>query len=173
MGQDAFSFDPPPPEPAIGPGPDAPPEQWVPRLSRLLHRQHDSARRLDELSIRQSAAIEAEDTDDLLRIVEDREPVVETMVAINRELEPFARRSGGLFAGLNAAQRADLEQQVAAVDSLLARVNERDRDDREKLEIARSVIAAELAATRAGRGAVAAYGKPTPTPGARFQDRQG
>lgn len=167
MGQDAFNFGHPP-----DPGHQPPTDQWAPRLARLLSRQHELARALEDLSIRQSAAIDADDAVEILRVVEARDPVVEMMVAVNRELEPFARRDGGLFAGLDAVERAEIEQQVAAVDALIAGVNQRDREDRSRLEAMRAAAAAQLAATRAGTGAVAAYGLPAGTH-ARFQDREG
>jgi flagellar biosynthesis/type III secretory pathway chaperone len=152
---------------------------WLPRLTRLLDEQAELCAGLDALSAQQSRAVNDGDTDALLRILGQRQPVVDRMSEINGLLEPFRSRKEALIASLARAQRDGVMQRVGRIAALVESVRARDDQDRIKLEQQRTTVADELATLSRGRGAATAYasaaanGYGAYARSASSQDRQG
>ena len=142
------------------------------RLVRLVERQHGQFTTLAGLSDRQRAAIDAGDSDELLRVLGERQTIVDQITATGDELAPFQRRWDELIRALNADDRAALSQRVAELQELSQRVAEHDERDRLALETRRAALVDDIAGVVKSRGAIAAYGGQRPG-GPRFHDREG
>ncbi len=156
------------------------PSRWLPRLRRLVDDQTDLALSLDHLSSIQTEAVNRGDVATTLDVLAQREPLVERMTAISRELEPFLSQptiAGGVTGTTSPASRlqgelrSDLERRLSRLTDVMNRVNERDRADRARLESLRQHVADELASVATSKGAMSAYGSPSGVQNPSFQDR--
>lgn len=152
--------------------------RWLPALTRLLDDQCIACTALEALSAQQTRAIGGADTDLLLRIIGQRQTLVDRVAEINKRLEPFRRGKETLLAKLQPSQRDGVVQRVGKIAALVESVRARDDQDRIAVERMRGVVADELAGLAKGRGAAAAYAAAGAGAGGygqppRFQDRQG
>jgi hypothetical protein len=156
---------------------DGEPSAWLAPLTRLLDEQRTLCAGLEALSAQQTGVLASGDTDALLRILGQRQTIVDRVTAINRALEPFRSRKEELLARLAPAQREGVVGRVAAIAGHVEAVRVRDEQDRRTIEGMRDGVAAELGGLTRGRGAAAAYtagavgGRGVGGP--KFQDRQG
>src|SRR3954470_21497024 len=81
------------------------PARWLPRVQKLLDEQCELCVGLDSLSARQTQALGMGDTDGLLRILGQRQTLLDRVVEINAALEPFRANKEHLLGALGAAQR--------------------------------------------------------------------
>lgn len=150
---------------------------WLPMLGRLLDEQCELCAGLEALSARQSQAVRDGDTDALLGVLGQRQPLVDRVSQINATLEPFRAQRETLLGRLSPVHRDGVVQKVGKIAALVESVRARDDADRAALERQRTQVADELAGLTRGRGAAAAYaGYQTAMGGghaARFQDRKG
>lgn len=143
------------------------------RLRRLLDEQETLFVRLDALSKRQRALVEEERTDELLRLLTERQTVIDAVGGIAREVQPYRDRWEAVLAEASAEQRERFSEQIERVAELASRVAARDDADRKLMEQRRDTLAGELAGAGRARGAVAAYGGgKAGRPAAKFQDRE-
>ncbi len=165
-----------PSPPSDSPGPPSAGEAG--RLRRLLEEQRELCRHLDALGERQESCIAEDDTDALLRVLAERQTLVDRVSAVSGELEPLRKRKDEILAGVSESQRQEVKLVVGELTELAERITRRDDAQRAMLEAKRTRLAEQIAGVNRGRGAVAAYGHryPTATPPApapRFEDRQG
>jgi hypothetical protein len=149
------------------------PARWLPRVHKLLDEQCELCVGLDSLSARQTEAVGIGDTDGLLRILGQRQTLVDRVAAIGTALEPFREKRDGLLGRLAPTQREGIVQRVGKIAALVESVRARDDRDRMVLEKMRSGVADELANLTRVKGAAAAYAANGAGSGARFQDRRG
>jgi hypothetical protein len=141
---------------------------WV---AAALTRQLELYGRLDQLSLRQGALIDDDDTDRLLAVLGERQVVVDEVAEIGTRLEPVRQDWDGFLHGLPAPTREQLRHLVSTLTDLAGIVAGRDEADRRRLELRRSEVGEELASVTRGRSAVRAYGgRGSPVP--IFQDRE-
>ncbi len=148
------------------------PRQWGARLARLVERQHELFTTLDQLSARQTACIDGGDSDELLRVLGERQTIVDQIVQIGEEMAPLQARWEELIREVDAGVRASLSRRVADLQQMSQRIAEQDERDRLALETRRAALVDDMAGLVKSRHAVAAYGgaaKSSP----RFQDREG
>lgn len=148
------------------------------RLRRLLEEQRELCRSLDVLGVQQETCIEADDTDGLLRVLAERQSIVDRVSVVSAELEPLRVRKDEIFANISEDQRAEVKLVVGELNELAERITRRDDAQRVMLEAKRARLAEQIAGVNRGRGAVAAYAnRPTgyapPPARPRFEDRQG
>ena len=148
------------------------PARWLPRVSHLLDEQCELCVGLDSLSSRQTQAVGIGDTDGLLRILGQRQTLVDRVMEINAILEPFRTKKDELVSRLAPAQREGIVQRVGKIAALVENVRARDDQDRVSIEKMRTSVADELANLTRVKGAAAAY-SPAGVGGARFHDRKG
>jgi hypothetical protein len=149
------------------------PAKWLPRLNKLLDEQCELCVGLDTLSARQTQAVGIGDTDGLLRILGQRQTLVDRVTEINASLEPFRSRKEELLGRLGPAQREGIVQRVGKIAALVESVRARDDQDRISIEKMRSAVADELANMTRVKGAAAAYARNGATGGPMYQDRKG
>lgn len=145
---------------------------WVLPLTAALQEQRELCERMVTLSGLQRVKVSAADTDGLLRILGERQVVVDRLSRLNEDLASFRRSKDRLCARMNGAQRETVAGLMDGIAKAVESVRMQDEIDRVALEAQRTAVADELAALSKGRGAVAAYAVSGPT-AARFQDRSG
>lgn len=156
-----------------------PASEWLPAVFRALDEQHVLCSRLAELGEEQAIHVESGKTDELMRVLGDRQQLLDRIVRINTRLEPFRSRREAIFPRLTDQQRGQIEQRIESIAGLVDRVRRRDDQDRQALEKQRKSVAEELAGIGKLKGAVAAYAGAAETVarssnrGARFQDHLG
>lgn len=149
-------------------GPPAPAR----RLAELLDRQHELFARLEALSADQRRAIESGDDDGLLRALNRRQGVISSITSLNEATRPLVAWCGDAADRMPAHDRTLIQERMARLDAIVARIAEGDERDRGALESRRAAIAGELGAVSTGRRAMNAYGAGAPG-GPRYQDRRG
>lgn len=143
------------------------------RLRTLLDEQEALFVRLDALSKEQARLVREEATDELLRLLGERQGVVAALEQASAELEPFRDRWDRVLAGARPEQRDRFAAQLNKLSEIAATIAARDDADRRTIEERRDRLAGDLAGVGNVRGAVAAYGQSGTRPAARFQDREG
>lgn len=134
------------------------PDVWLPRLQRLLADQFALTVELDAIDIRKASALDACDMETYLATLEERQPVIDAMTALNEDLKPFADRFAVLATGLKDEQREAVFAQAGKLDAALLAITQRDSIESGVLAERRDEIARELANIRNGRAALGAYG---------------
>ncbi len=142
------------------------------RLGELLAEQELLFLQLDALSKQQSRFVQDEHTDELLRILGERQGVVENLERASRHLEPYRAEWDAVLAGARPEQRDRFARQVEQLADLAAAIGARDDADRRIIEERRDKLAGDLAGLGRVQGAVAAYGPSQARPDARFQDME-
>lgn len=136
------------------------PDVWLPRLQRLMADQLALTAELDTIDARKAEALEAGDMESFLSTLEERQPVIDSMTALNEDLKPFADRFAVLAASLKDEQREAVFAQAGRLDAALLAITRRDALESQVLAERRDAVAAELANLRTGRAALGAYGSP-------------
>ena len=134
------------------------PDRWVPRLQRMLERQHGLYSELDGLSRQQSGHIESGDTDALLGVLTSRQALIDQISSVNAELEPFVRSWTRLVAQVTEEQRREVEGRFAALDVVIGGIARRDDEDRARLEARRRAVSESISSANRARAAASAYG---------------
>lgn len=147
--------------------------RWLPRLTRLLDEQMELCRGLESLSEAQSNAVSDGDAEALLRVLGERQTIIDRVGEINMELETFRSRRERVLARLSVAERAEVEGRIESIAKAVGSVCERDERDRRELQSQRDEVSKQLGGIGKSRGAVAAYGAGVSAgvSRARFQDR--
>ncbi|MCW5757606.1 MAG: hypothetical protein KIT54_10255 [Phycisphaeraceae bacterium] len=141
------------------------------RVLPALERQAALYDQLAAFGPRQDALIESDQGDGLLRLMGERQTVVDELVEVHRSIEDIRDRWQGFVESLPAGERMALGERLNALKALAARVHEQDARTREQLDSARERVREGLGDLGRARGAMRAYG---PTGGAlpRHQDRE-
>ncbi len=144
---------------------------WHAQAVALLTRQEELLQQLDQLSQRQSDLIAAGDTEMLLSVLTDRQPIVEQIAGTTEQLA----KARVAWADLPDSDpwRAGISERMRRSSDLAAAIAMRDREDEAAMRRAGDAIAAELGSLGRQRNAAAAYATGTPSTGARLQDREG
>ncbi|MEM8756186.1 MAG: hypothetical protein AAGF47_00200 [Planctomycetota bacterium] len=139
----------------------------------LVAEQLSLCGRLDELSGRQHELIEAdgaESTDELLRVLGERQTVIEQIAGVSTRLGPFRSSWESHIALLGEAERERVRGMLGSLETMMRRVAERDEADRQTMETRRNTVRDLAGGVTRSNAAVNAYGS-APTKGPRYQDR--
>lgn len=140
------------------------------RLVALLDQQIDLYGTLDELSKRQHDIVETDDTDSLLRVLAERQSVINRIANLARALEPFRSDWDASVNRLPDAERVRIRGRLDELAIVMEQISRRDEHDRDVIEQRRTAIGAELGGARRTGVALSAYGGQAKGP--RFQDRE-
>ena len=155
-------------EPRAPPSPD-----WAPRLARIVARQRDLYRQLDQLSRTQSQFISQDRTEELLGVLGRRQQLIDELGRLNEQMAPFVAQWNELSESLPKRERALLRESFDEVSLLVVGIGQRDDADRRALESRKAQIGGEISGIVNGRGAVSAYAGRSGSAEPRFQDREG
>ncbi|MEQ8317452.1 MAG: flagellar protein FliT [Phycisphaerales bacterium] len=131
------------------------------RVLPALERQAALYDQLAGFGPRQDELIAGGEGDDLLRLMGERQAVVDELVAVHQGLEDVRRDWEGFVAELTEADRAALSERLDRVKVLATRVHEQDSKTRQHLDGARDRVQSTMQGVGRGKGAVRAYGGST------------
>lgn len=148
--------------------------QPVETLVGLLDQQHEIYLQLRELAQRQSRLVADGDAESLLTLLNQRQALIDQLLKINEQIEPFKKQWSAFWAELDASQRQRIRERMDAVQSLLDGIMEQDERDRQALAAQRSQVGQRLSDVSRGTAVNRAYGRAAPTTTQnRFTDQQG
>lgn len=127
------------------------------RLIELLTRQRDVYRQLRQLTDVQRQAIDGEKPEDLLRILGDRQRLINRLGEVNTELEPFRSRWEEIRQGIAPASRLAVGELVEEVQQLLKGILEQDEGDCDALKRRSKSCRDQAAGAAMGQRVHAAY----------------
>lgn len=148
------------------------PGAWYGQLTSLLEEQRSLCASLAELSRVQGDLVDSGDTDGLLRVLAERQVLVDRVSTINVAMDPFRQVRAEAMERLSVSDRVALQGRIGAIAELVDQIRTRDEADRAALEQRRGAIVEELTGVSRSRGALAAYGARAGGGGARMQDRE-
>ncbi|MEO1535856.1 MAG: flagellar export chaperone FlgN [Planctomycetota bacterium] len=140
------------------------------RLVALLDEQIDLYGVLDGLSKQQHGIVESDDTDSLLRVLAERQTVINKIAGLARALDPFRADWDANVNQLPDTERVRIRGRLDELAIIMEQIARRDEHDRDVIEQRRSEIGAELGGAKRAGAAMSAYGGPARGP--RFQDRE-
>ncbi|MFI4916984.1 MAG: hypothetical protein ACIAS6_10825 [Phycisphaerales bacterium JB060] len=128
------------------------------RVLPALERQAALYDQLSTFGPRQDDLIARGEGDELLRLMGERQAVVDELVEVHRGLEDVRSDWQSFVGGLAEGERAMLGERLDRVKELAARVHEQDSATRESLDGARDRVRASMQGVGRGKGALRAYG---------------
>lgn len=143
---------------------------WARTLAGVLDRLHERFGALRALCDRQGTLVESDDAEGLVAIMNERQPVIDEIQRIDRELEPLRTQWVAGAPGLPGAFRERIARRIEEIGELSAAVAQRDETDRAAMARRRDEVAERLVEIGRGRGALAAYGRAATGPS--FQDTE-
>lgn len=147
---------------------------WVDTLTALLEKQEAIYLQMQVYSRRQTQLIEAEDAESLLTLLDERQRLIDQLIAISREVEPFKQRWPALWASLEEPARRVLKSRIDAVQAMLDQILQQDERDRAALVEHRRKIGGQLGELSRGASLHRAYHSTNGGPAAsQFTDRRG
>ena len=141
------------------------------RLLKVLDEQHRLYAAMRTLGIRQRKAIDEEKTDDLLRVLAERQGVIDQISRNDGVLDPYREFWDDLAEDLGESEKGDIERRLEELGVLMREITESDERDRKTLELRRDSIASQASGVRRGGAALRAYSDGAKGR-ARFQDRR-
>ena len=147
---------------------------WAEQLLALLERQVRVYEQLRELSGRQGRFVDEGQAEPLLRLLAQRQHLIDELTRLNAELEPMRRDWTDRLAELDEPTRRRINDHVDQMQRLLREIMQQDERDRASLSGRRDQASGELRAIRAGAAVNKAYGQAAaPTDLNRYTDQQG
>lgn len=142
-------------------------EAWSPETARALLRDRvmpaleRQAALYDQLAAfgpRQDELIASGEGDELLRLMGDRQAVVDELVEVHRGLEDVRAGWQVFVDGLDEDEREALGDRLDALKALAARVHDQDSQTRQHLDGARDRVSSSMSSIGKAKGAMRAYG---------------
>lgn len=147
------------------------PVEWAPRLAGILDEQRRLCGELERLSGQQGERIQSGDTTALMRVLAERQEIIDCLSHLNSELEPYRREWDWCMERLASNERTAMETKVRELGEMIDRIWASDDADRAALERQRSAVSSELSNLSRGRVAMSAYGVRPAGTGPMYQDR--
>jgi hypothetical protein len=107
---------------------------------------------------RQDELIASGEGDELLRLMGERQGVVDELVEVHQGLEDVRGDWDGFVGGLPDDERKSLGVRLDELKALAARVHEQDARTRQHLDGARDRVSSSMSGVGRARGALRAYG---------------
>lgn len=133
------------------------------RVLALLERQRDLYRRLKDLAARQRQVVTAQEPEQLLEVLAERQKYVHALSGVNEELRPIRDRWPAIHARMTPGQQERATAVLQDVQRTLAEILEGDEQDARLLSARMSTIRQETLGLAACSRAHAAYGEAAST----------
>ncbi|MFH1419594.1 MAG: hypothetical protein ABII12_15060 [Planctomycetota bacterium] len=147
-----------PTPPIRAPGPnDGPSQPGASQLVELLERQRSLYHRLRTLAERQKSLVVCEDVQPLLRLLADRQRLVDELMELNKEMSEFRRNWSSIYGSLDGASRKRVARLLEEANSALGLILRSDSRDTATLSAKRQDVATRLASIDSGSRVSAAY----------------
>ncbi len=141
------------------------------RLESLIRSQHALFVELESLVARQNDLIESDTGAPLLAHLDQRRAIVDELVRVSQELEPYRARADSLLSLVPDGQARSLRDLLDEIAAIAQRVRQADEHGQERLRQRRAAVAQRLDQLDHARNAGAAYGA-APASAPRLQDRE-
>lgn len=144
-----------------------------PRLIEALDAQVRLLHELESTRDSQRAAIDHDEPDAMLEVLDVRQKLVEALTTLDREISALRSQVESQGTRITALQRDELARRAGVVAQAIQRVLLGDAEDGEALERRRVALKGEIEGVQDSRRAMNAY-RPGDAgdSGARFQDRR-
>jgi len=142
-------------------------------LITLMKRQRDVYEQLQSLGDQQRDLIETGSSEALLRLLSQRQKLVDELTVVHGDLEPYRNDWKRFWGGLNKPHQQEVGSLIQHVEELLGAIIEKDNQARQDLEQAKSMVGGELDQAAHASVAVRAYKSPAVSGNNRLTDRQG
>jgi len=106
---------------------------WADGLVELLDNQRRIYLRLRELSIEQAEFVASGEADALLKVLSDRQQLIDQLTQINGRIEPFKQDWPSMWRKLDDDTRSRVETLIGQVQGLLELIVAQDGRDRASL----------------------------------------
>ncbi|MGD1916293.1 MAG: hypothetical protein ACFCBV_08930 [Phycisphaerales bacterium] len=127
------------------------------RVMPALERQAALYDELAAFGPKQDELIAQGEGDELLRLMAERQHVVDQLVEVHQGLEDVREDWQVFVGGLDEGDRAELGKRLDAVKALAGRVHEQDSRTRATLDGAKDRVQSDLTDLGRGKGAMRAY----------------
>lgn len=142
------------------------------RLAFLVDEASMLMDQLNSLSETQRESVNTGDVEQIVQVVQAREPVVRHIVRVGQEIGAFIENPE-MISKLSDSDRDEALKRISAIEHAMKRLRERDAQDQSLMEQARDGLANQLSGMGAGQSALRAYSTRTTTPNPILQDRKG
>ena len=132
-------------------------EERTDQLLALLEEQRDCYRQLKQLSENQRRLITDRNPEALLKVLADRQRLVDRLVALNASLAPFRREWADTHMQMPPERRQRVQRTLDDINTLLGSILVTDAEDSRMLTARRESIRQEMKEAAAGRMANSAY----------------
>lgn len=146
--------------------------------TRLLGEMDSQVRlllELESLGQKQRAAIECDEPETILEMLDERQRLIDSLTGLDREIASLRAIVESQGTRIVPSQREEISRRATTVSHTIRRVLVADAADAEVIERRRAQIAGELSGVSDSRRAAAAYhpgaGRTSGDSGAMFQDR--
>lgn len=147
-------------------------QSWDERLVNVLQQQRTLLQRLSILAQRQGALIRDGQTDVLLKLLGERQQIIDRFLALQQDLGDLTDNLQERLQALDPLLKDRIEKLIEEIGQSLDGVMENDEKDRHALEAARNETRDELTGLGTANRARQAY-LGAAAGNARFADRQG
>jgi len=127
-------------------------------LLKLLRQYRQYYLELKRLADQQRALIQAEQSEELLKLLAKRQKIVEAIGRVHQQMAPYQQGWDELKDQLDEPCRTELQNLLTEVESMLTGLLDHDRRDCQDLSARKQKIAGQLTGATKGRAATRAYG---------------
>ena len=127
------------------------------RLVELLQKQRDRYQKLQALSRTQSQLVESAATEPLLKVLAQRQHLVDELAHLHGEMEPYRQQWEQVYGQLPDADRDIVAGLINEVEQLLAGIIDQDNHDQRQLKQSKDQVGKGLSQTAHAGVAMAAY----------------
>lgn len=151
------------------------PQECAAQMLRLLGSQRDLFAQILDRARRQLQLIDTGDTDALMRLLGEKQRLIQQNETINRELEPVRRQWEQFRDAAGAGLRQPIEQAFEQLRGHIAEVVELENQAQARAEKAKSEAGAQVGRMQTGKAMLKAYGgaRRAAPPDPRFHDKNG
>jgi hypothetical protein len=143
------------------------------QLVGLLEEQRNCYEQLKRLAERQRRLIADQDAESLLKILAERQRLVDRLGELNKALQPYRQEWADTYAQLAPQRREHVRQLLDEINVLLGSILIADAEDSRLLAAKKSNVADRLKQTASAKTANAAYAsRAYQTAGAGVTDRE-
>jgi len=135
------------------------------RLADLIDKKQRCLSQLRELGQRQGVLIEADQMQPLLKLLAAKQHLIELLVQIERELDPYRGQDPEKRAWRSPADRARCREQSETCRQLLAEVFAQEKESERRMVARRDDAARQLQGTHSAQQARQAYQPASPQSG--------
>lgn len=127
------------------------------RLVELLEQQRGCYRDLKNLAEKQRRLITDEDPEALLKLLAERQRLVERLTELNRLLQPFRQEWANTYTQMKSDRRQYVQQVLDEINTLLGSIMVTDAEDSRLLSASKENVRSRMQETARGRTANTAY----------------